>query len=201
MKTEVYNFDKINMDYDKIIDIAGQAADDNSLTNKQKLRLTLLTEELAKMLPNLLDYGSGEFWIENDDRNFEIHANVNLDSYLPENEMKRVLSVSRTGNNAAAVGIFNKLRIAAETMLANYSRNSEAGVVHDTKFYEMGVHSGSSNYMYHWSMSQLRKSAQENNQEWDKLEKSIIANFADDVIVGIIKGKADITIKKWFDKE
>ena len=198
MKTEVYSYDIKNFDFDKVRFRAEQAAKANDLNNKQLLRLTLLSEELANMLPNLLENGNGEIWIENHDRNFEIHTIVTLNELLHETEMRRLLSVSRTGHNAAAVGIGSKFRIAVERMLANYLKASKINSGGMSNIYEMGM-INSSSQVYHWSLEQYKHAFKKD--DWDKLEKSLITNFADDVSVGIIKGKAEIIIKKWFDKE
>ena len=69
-------------------------------------------------------------------------------------------------------------------------------------FYTMGMseHSGAAS----WSLLDYRNNLQssesfENKEDnWDELEKSIIANIADDVIVGVIGRKIDIIIKKKF---
>ncbi|MCR5142759.1 MAG: hypothetical protein K6C68_09575 [Ruminococcus sp.] len=39
---------------------------------------------------------------------------------------------------------------------------------------------------------------QNRSEAWDELEKSIIANLADDVVVGVLNGKVDIVVKKKF---
>ena len=35
-------------------------------------------------------------------------------------------------------------------------------------------------------------------EEWDELEKSVIANLADDVTVGVLNGKVDMVVRKKF---
>ena len=54
-------------------------------------------------------------------------------------------------------------------------------------------------YSNAWSLSTYKQGAKNKTEAWDELEKSIIANMADDVIVGIIGGKVEITIKKSFE--
>ena len=47
-----------------------------------------------------------------------------------------------------------------------------------------------------WSLSryQLQKDAKE--EEWDELEKSVVAKLADDITVGVKNGKVELVIKK-----
>ncbi len=55
-------------------------------------------------------------------------------------------------------------------------------------------------YSNAWALSQYKETAKEDENAWDELERSIIANLADDVVVGIKGKKVDIVVKKDFDK-
>ncbi len=204
MKTEVYEFKNNEKYTEDIIGIATKIAKYNELPVKQELRLTLLSEELVEMVPNMLQYGKGRFWIENNGSEYDIHIVVEPDTMLPSDERERILSVSRTGVNAAAVGIKNKIRIAAEVMMANYSLTAGSGsaVYPDMpySFYEMGTYSNPAGYSNAWSLANYKDEAKDTKEAWDELEKSIIAKLADDVVVGIIGGKVEITVKARFDK-
>lgn len=203
MKTDIYTFEKEAADTLKVTEAAAKTAKYNDLDKKQELKLSLLSEELVDMLPNLLKYGKGMFWIENKGKNFEIHAVVEPDGLLPSSERERILSVSASGDNAAAVGIMNKIRIAAEVMMANYSvtAGNNVNMYPDSPyaFYDMGAYADMGGYANAWSLATYREGAKNKTEAWDELEKSIIANMADDVIVGIIGGKVEITIKKSFE--
>jgi hypothetical protein len=62
---------------------------------------------------------------------------------------------------------------------------------------------GSANvdYAYLWSLDQYRSTVDrsERAEEWDELEKSVIASVADDVVVGVKGKRADIVVMKKFD--
>jgi hypothetical protein len=62
---------------------------------------------------------------------------------------------------------------------------------------------GSANvdYAYLWSLDQYRSTVDrsERAEEWDELEKSVIASVADDVVVGVKGKRADIVVIKKFD--
>ncbi len=201
MKTDVYKYEKSIDDIGAITALAEKAAAYNKLDSKQELKLSLLCEELAEMLPNLLIYGKGQFWIENNGSEYEIHALVEADDLLSGKDREEILSVSKSGKNAAAVGIMNKIKIAAEIAFANYSLSVGVGgdVVYDgPDIYSMGAFQDPLNNNGCWSLTNYRNSVKKDSDAWDELEKSIIANLADDVTVGIISGKVEIVVKKKF---
>ena len=51
-----------------------------------------------------------------------------------------------------------------------------------------------------WTLSQYMEFAPKEKikREWDGMEKSIIANFADDVSIGVRSGKLEMTVTKTF---
>ncbi len=200
MKTDVYKFQKAVTDIDSISGLASKISAYNGLDKKQELKLSLLCEELVEMLPNLLIYGNGEFWIENHNNDYEIHALVEADSLLSSTDREEILSVSKSGKNAAAVGIMNKIKAAAEVMIANYAQTAGTSGMNypeaNYAYYDMGMYVDPIGYSSEWSLENYRSEAKNDKEAWDELEKSIIANLADDVIVGIIKGKVEIIVKK-----
>ena len=202
MKTDVYRFERAVSDIDSITALAEKAASYCGLDEDQELKLMLLCEELIEMLPNLLLYGKGEFWIETHDKNVEIHSVVEADDLLTGNDRKEIMKVSKSGKNIAAKGIMNKIRIAAEVMLANYalSNGVSGDVEYDTEpleFYDYGLTDPFAKQDM-WSLTAYKKKVQSDSDDWDELERSIIANLADDVTVGILGGKVEVTIKKKF---
>lgn len=203
MKTDVYKFEKDAADFDNISGIAAKIAAYNELDKKQELKLTLLCEELVEMLPKLLAYGKGEFWIENEGKKYEIHAVVEADSLLSSMERDEILSVSKSGKNVAATGIMNKIWAAAEVMIANYAISAgTAGAVYaadpNYAYYNMGQFVDPIGYTSEWSLALYKENAKADKEAWDELEKSIIANLTDDVTVGIINGKVEIVAIKNF---
>ena len=88
-----------------------------------------------------------------------------------------------------------KVRSVFETMLIDYVTAYNENY---TTYYTMGMVSEPPYYSSAWSLVKY-KEAEKNEDEWDELEKSIIANLADDVVVGIKGKKVDIIVKKKFD--
>ena len=52
-----------------------------------------------------------------------------------------------------------------------------------------------------WTLNRYRDAERNNSEPWDELEKSIIANLADDVVVSVKGNNVEIAIIKKFNKE
>ena len=162
----------------------------NELDVKQTRRLRLLAEELVGMMPALLENATGTFMVENKGTRYDLHVRMKARE-TGFNTREKLMAVSSTGTNAAATGIMGKIRAAAEMMLFP----DDDVVVLD--FYDYGaVNSMAYNHM--WSLRQYSDQVKEKEEEWDELEKSIVAKLADDVIVGIKGKQVDIIVRKTF---
>ena len=170
----------------------------NGMPKKEALRLRLLAEELVGMLPELMKKFEGCVWLQNEGKCYELHAELSVDSLSKETK-KSLIGVSANKKNAAASSFMGKIRDIAENMLL-YSEEGLGYVPHPDYYY--GYNSMDTHYMYSWSLDCYTKYQKEkkpeNSEEWDQLEKSIVAKLADDVIVGVHGKKVDIIIKKEF---
>ena len=79
MKTDVYSISRTGTDFAVITAAANKVAAFNGLDNKCALRLQLLSEEVICMLPRLLAYGAGKFWIETDGDKYTLHTAVTIE--------------------------------------------------------------------------------------------------------------------------
>ena len=180
----------------------------NCLEDKKALRLRLLAEELCGMLPGLIKNFSGKFWAENDGDNYELHVELKADE-MSVDLRDELISVSKSGKNAAASGVMGKIRAVAETMLLaafdpnlaaipmdreyyDYNGfNMEFGYMDPTVAYETG-------YIYTWSLFNYKTAVGQKEEEYAELERSIVAKLADDIIVGVRGKKVEIVVKKSF---
>ena len=169
-----------------------------ALDKKQSGRLRLLAEELVEMLPSLLAFTAGEFWIDCNGKNFELHTTLTPNDSLTSEKRDELLKVSSSGKNSAATGIMAKIRLAATFMLIDYEKNA-AEMPATTDFYQDGMGVNPYFPISSWSLENYRtKAKNEQGEKWDELEKSIIANIADDVLVGVEGKKVEIIVKKSF---
>ena len=198
MTSNIYTLKASSEDLSNIPAEAEKVARYNGLNEKQVLRLRLLSEELICMMPQLLRFGDGEFWIENNGNDYALRLVVTNDKNY-DYDIDKIISVSSDGKNAAAKGIINKICLAVECMM---NERVKLARTDPYAFYSMGLTDHSNNMG--WSLMNYRQSlddapdSEEKAEDWDELEKSIIANLADDVIVGVKGGKIDITIRKSF---
>ncbi len=144
------------------------------LDKKQMLHLQLLAEELICMMPQLMRYGSGKFWIECYYQKFELHVNVDTGSEfrLPEPEKPQEKR-----------GIIRKILGAFDNAL---NSSKESGT--------------QTSWSLHSYIDAVRGSKREENTDaWDELEGSIIANIADDVTITASGSQAEIVVLLGFD--
>lgn len=169
----------------------------NGLPKKEALRLRLLAEELAGMLRELVKQYEGVFWMQNDGMKYELVVELFVQNMSKEKK-EALIDLAASKKNAAAKGFMGRIREVAENMLLHYD-DPETNAVYYQCLCEYGTES---QYSYAWTMdhyvSQFHQSGTHTEEEWDELEKSIVAKLADDVIVGVRGKSVDIIIKKEF---
>ena len=165
------------------------------------------------MLPGLVENFSGDFWAENDGDNYELHVELKAEDMTIELR-DELISVSKSGKNAAAKGVMGKIRAVAETMLLaafDPTASIPTREYYDYHGYNMGfgyidptiaVETG---YIYSWSLYSYKAAVEENEEDaYAELERSIVAKLADDIIVGVRGNNVEIVVKKsfglWFTK-
>ncbi len=202
MKSDIYKLPMGSSDYTQfamILDEVSNLAKYYNLDKKKASHLRLLAEELICMLPELLSFSKGEFWIEHKGTEFELHTQIKPNTALTWDKRESLLKVSTSGKNAAAKGILNKILLTVEWMLIDSDNLSENLTNNMYNFYDMGRANIPAFVGTSWSLEAYRKQAHgKDNEEWDELEKSIIANIADDVIVGMESKQVNIIVKKQF---
>ena len=77
MKSDICTLPEGTKDLDSLSAILNEVektAEYVELDKKQASRLRLLAEELVEMLPSVLSYASGKFWVESQGKSFELHT-------------------------------------------------------------------------------------------------------------------------------
>lgn len=197
MKSNVCTIEKGGQGLETILAEVEKVAAYNSLPEKETFRLRLLAEELTGMLPELVKNFDGVFWAENNGSEYELHVELSADSMSIETKQS-LIEVSTSKKNASATGFMGKIREIAENMILG-SDNPELMAAMDNNHYVYEYDMGFQ-YKFAWTLAnystQCKKSG--NQEEWDRLEMSIVAKLADDVVVGVRGRKVDIIIKKSF---
>ncbi len=180
----------------------------NALEEKKALKIRLLAEELCGMLPGLVANFSGKFWAENDGESYELHVELKAED-MSIDVRDELISVSKSGKNAAAKGVMGKIRAIAETMLLaafdpDLAPLTVRGELYDYHGYSMelgyidSMIATEKEYTYSWSLYDYKTAVEDKEDEYAELERSIVANLADDIIVGVRGKNVAIVVKKAF---
>jgi hypothetical protein len=179
-----------------------------NLSEKTSSRLRLLTEEMLSMVRSITENFTAEFYIECDDDNVcKLHLEAKSD--LDYRKRRDLLSVSTEGRNIASLGIMDKIRWIFEAGLAHMEDSFKLQAEFGSCYLDYGmlgsIDSGMSQAVYAWSMQKYKDSVDSQRQNesnlaaldaWDELEKSIIANIADEVQVGVTRDGAELIVTK-----
>ena len=161
------------------------------LAPKSAVYLRLLAEETMALVRAITGEVKGEFWIEDKDGAFELH--LKAEAFTDMKKREQLLSASTTGKNEATRGFMGRIRSFFQP-------------TPDVPTFNSGFAGGAPQMTgsYTWSMvdyrAQLEAYRAQNNQaareEWDELEKSVVAHVADDVKVSILGKTVEMTIVK-----
>ncbi|MBE7073261.1 MAG: hypothetical protein Q4C15_02495 [Eubacteriales bacterium] len=201
MKTEFISITPAGTDKDKALELTEKTAAFCGLDHKSALRLRLLSEELIELMRNFTGELKGDFWLEAKDSTVEIHLKTEIPMDLQTR--KELLAVSTSGKNAAAKGFMGKIRDMISTVTLPDDPETKAMTEQALGLMALGCQAGSYAGSYSWSMSTYVASIEKAETiqveaAKDELEKSIVANLADDVTVHIVNSDVEIAIYKSF---
>ena len=196
MVSNICKIEKGANDLYAILKESERVANYAGLDKKQALQLRLICEEMDGMLPNIINDFNGDFWIEYENGECKVNALIDIPELTAERKSK-LIEVATSKKNAFAVGIVGKIRSAIENLFLSkeYFETYDMAMLFNAGVeYSVGL-----SPVYSWSLNNYRNVVKkENVEDWDELEKSIIANLADDIIVGIKGKQANIVVVKKF---
>lgn len=198
MKSNVCRIEKGTRDLAAILKESERVAEYNSFSHKQTLQLRLLCEELDGMLPNIIDDFDGDIWIEYEDGVCKVQVAIEIPE-LNIDKKEELIAIAKNKKNAAAVGIVGKIRNAIENVFLNEDSISAFNTSYRSICLGTGYSEGV-DFSYLWSLGEYKTvvKREDTPEDWDELEKSVIASVADDVIVGVKGKQANVTIIKKF---
>lgn len=175
----------------KIKEALAQIETIEELGPKERGCLRLLTEEMFSMCHELLGTYALDFEIKQDGKRYTLSGTTK--TRVDEMAREQLLSTSSCGKNAANKGAMGILGAVLEL----FSMEEAKG---------LGGAEWAAYGMYHeggiraWTLSRYMEEigALECENKWDGLEKSIIANFSDDVSIAVRKDKLQMIITKTF---
>ena len=153
-----------------ILNEAEKIAAQNDLDRKQTMHLRLLSEELMCLVPQLMQYGSATFWIENEGSQYEMHMKV-----TPKENMTFAKKLPEVGEDA---GIGKRVSRAFASAISMVTKGKSC----------MWTLSG--------YIDEVKAHDKMNSPAWDELERSIMAKLADDVTVKTIGREVELIVTK-----
>ena len=198
MITDVIVLSSKGIKTEAALDQAEKVAVYKELPPRDALHLRLLTEEMMGMMRSLTGETEGEFWIEDENKEYRLHLRVQ--TLMDSGKRKQLLSAASSGKNESAQGLMGRLRDF-------FDRGADEDI---TTFISPlllpGTFEESSTPIldWEWSMARyedeltarIRQDDSRAKEAWDELEKSVVAHVADDVKVSIRGRQVEMTIFK-----
>lgn len=203
MKTEIISISSTGAGREKALELTEKTGAYCGLDDKPVRRLRLLSEELIEFMRSFKADFPGEFWLEANDKVVEIHLKTTIPMDLKTRS--ELLSVSTSGKNSAAKGFMGKIREMIELLTLPDDPETKAMADEAMGLMSMGYQMGTHANSYSWAMSTYAASVEKESsaepvakEAKDDLERSIVANIADDVTVRIVDSIVELTIYKSF---
>ena len=158
------------------------------LNEKDSRHLRLLAEEMLGMMQALTGRKEADFWLDDEEKIFRLHLKMLV--IMSANMRQKLLAVSSTGTNEAAKGVMGKLRSLFERMSEPADDNMVFSYAAGMCLLDDATSSG------YWSLNRYKESIKGQEEPWDELEKSIVANLADEIRIAIRDNSAEMIIYK-----
>ena len=183
-------------DIEKALKEVEKFAQYNDLSHKEALQLRLLAEEMLGMQIGVIGFVSGEFYLENQENTYNIYLHTEIDTDKQQAVQDKLVEMLTSGKNAAYTGFMGRIR----KLMDNMSGNSVAG------YYQVGSSMGDTmvftrpviDYDRIWELSKYKEQVKKKMEQWDELEKSIVASIADELVVGARNNYVDLIAVKKF---
>ena len=169
-----------------------------------KIRNCTSSEELIELIRPFADMFHGDFWLETCENNIEIHLKTEIP--MDQKTRNELLSFSSSGKNSAARGLIGRIREMIANVILPADPEEKAMMEEAMSLMSQGCQAGSHlSGSYCWSMNSYAASVKENTagsddteEAKDELEKSIVANIADEVKVNIVNSDVEVIIFRSF---
>ena len=194
MKSNMCALKGIEPDLEKVLDEVKKVASYNELKRKDTLQLMLLAEELIGIQKGILGFAKGNFYIENIGSTYKLCLRADIQTDILTQD--RFVEMSTQNRNEAARGIVGKIKYIANLMV---SGNTSALPDYDIFNSQSSAYTYVSPSAYDkiWSLDGYKGRVPQGSAAWDEMERSIVANIADDIIVGATATYIELTaIKK-----
>ena len=193
MKTDIIRVSSDELQIGNALQQVDKVAAYKGLSPKGALHLRLLAEEMMGMMHSITGEQDGEFWIEDNEGEFELHLRVK--TWMSMEKRDQLIAASSSGKNEAARGLMGRLR-------EFFDRGADIPAL-PLYYSEMPGEFTGSTLNWEWSMNayqdSLRANVEQDSQAremWDELEKSVVTHVADEIRVAVRGSTAEMTILK-----
>lgn len=201
MPTEKIMINSNGNGMERALDTVENFSRENGFDVHTARRTRLLAEETMSMVRSIVDEFVATFWMESREG---CNCILHLQAASPMNYQKKqeLIAASSRQRNEASVGIMGKIHDFIEDSL--YSMEDGAQMMGGSEYMSMGgVALGVDGYM--WTLDKYREDIEQLDDEdaemealLDELEKSIVANIADDIRVYVKGNTIEMVIEKNF---
>jgi len=180
------------------------------LEGKSALRMQLIAEEMIGMVNAITEEFEADFWLEGK-RGQACRLHLMAETPMNLTKKRELVKASSNKRNSAYKGFMGRIRELMEEGIYAVAEDTPSGEDIPFPFETMGVSRTKTAAMnanaYQYSLAKYRadiNAVKGSNvqvaEEWDELEKSIVANIADDVRVGVKGDTVELVIEKDWSK-
>lgn len=180
-------------------DVARQFAAAEDLDNHGALRLDLLIEETLGMINAMAGDFYGRLWLDGDKNACDIHLEAT--AALNADKKQELLTLSTSGANSSARGLMGRIGGLISSWLYGFGKavdNTGSAGMYYGMIGAPGIDGVSAvDLLPMWSLDKFKadvKAAGDADAAWDELERSIVANLASNVVVGVRGDKIELVI-------
>ena len=176
VRSEHVKIRNVNDDIVRAYDVLADYSSDVDIKDKEYLKLRLLTEEVLRLVKQILDSSSVELWFEGSNR----VSRIIMDSTetLEGSKKDKLSSIATSGTISEEKGFFSKL---TDMFLIKHPEEKT------------------------WSLKEYKRQLQAKKAEdkyspdaWEDLERSLVANLADDIEIKLQDGHIRMVVTKDF---
>jgi hypothetical protein len=151
-------------------------------------KLRLLAEEMLSLTVRLFKNLKYEFYVEREKMLFTL--NLSVETLVSPGQKEKLLSLSSSGKNDATKGIFGKISTIFENLLTGSDEYTQVVRV----YYPDIPHLYGMDMTAYFSLSafQDERPYKPDDEQWDGLEKSIIATLAKEMVIGVRNKKVEM---------
>lgn len=200
MKSDVIRVKSSGEGIEDVLKQADAIAQYKGMSSTDAIHLRLLMEEMMGMVRAIAGDVSADFWVEETDGKYELHLSAK--TMVTKEKREKLLSISTSGKNMAAKGFMGKMGDLFAQMVEPVNENIPGYFIQGWEY------GGMSDPEFHliendvWSFNRYKASLEEDQDKkeevWDELEKSIVANVADEIEIAIRAGAIEMIVYKKF---